>query len=267
MAKSEVGNPPQKIVQRSQGVVPKFFALLSLVRYYTLANYRTRKLNMLYLIVEPAVQFAVYYVLLYLVMGRRSEEMIWHFIVGIFVFGIFRNISGAVSGARQKYGGIIANSDISIADSVLVNGGVAMVNTILQLTMLIVFVLAFGKLDFNPMFFVYCAILVVFSIGYGLIGLVLRAWFMDLAYFYSETYRIFFFTSGLLFTGLTMPSVLVPYANYHPLLVGVDYVRRTILGEPGFEVQLTFYLWITLAVFVLGVVLLRLFHRRVRNVQ
>jgi ABC-type polysaccharide/polyol phosphate export permease len=267
MTKSEGAHPPGKIEQRSEGVIPKFFALLSLVRYYTLANYRTRKLNMAYLIVEPAVQFAVYYVLLYLVMGRRSEEMIWHFIVGIFVFGIFRNISGAVSGARQKYGGIIANSDISIADSVLVNGGVAMVNTVLQLVMLIVFVQAFGKLDFSPMFFVYCGILVVFSIGYGLIGLVLRAWFMDLAYFYSESYRIFFFTSGLLYTGLTMPSVLVPYANYHPLLVGIEFVRRSVLGEPSFDVGITFYLWTTLVILILGIVLLRLFHRRVRNVQ
>lgn len=243
-------------------------AHFSLIKYYAIAELRARKLNALYIVIEPIFLFSIYYFLLFALMGSRSAETIWSLICGIFIFHSFRGVADEIMMSKEKFRGIMAVSDIPTHSMIVVRAGVGIFKSATQMLVLVCILTAFGQ--FNPgwSFLPFYMLLNVAAGGIGLLGLVLRSWSNDFHYLFNEGFRVLFFTSGVIFTTDTLSAELNQYLGLNPILVGIDMVRRNIIGEPSFAaVNPLIIAGFAFAVATAGLVAVRTNGIRIRNAQ
>lgn len=238
---------------------------IRLATFYFFADLRRRKLGFLFVFIEPLVLFAIYYGLLYLLLGSRSEELLWHFIVGLFGFQLIRLLAEEVISTKEKTSGIMSVMHVSLVKAISIRTLVAFGKGFGQLCILFVILFFFDKLHLNATIIIAVPIMIGLGLGIGCVGLALRSFSEDLHYLINEGFRVLFFTSGVLFNAENLPEVIEPYATFHPILVAIETFRRGVTGTVSFNVDWTYLILITLSGLILGWIALALASRQIRN--
>jgi len=220
---------------QKEPLLVKIFVLLQLGFYYFLADMRKRRLGFVALLIEPFGSFCIYYFFLYMVMGRKSAELIWHFMVGIFILSSMREMSNEVSSARNKGLGVTSVTPVPLHDIIVIRMIVALLNALIILTVMAGILIIFGQFATNWMLLSNFLIIMFMGFALGLFFLSLRTYFADFEIAVGMFFRLVFFTSGILFMGSTVAPGILQYVINSPFLIAIAEMRGSLMGDPGFE--------------------------------
>ncbi|SDE34819.1 ABC transporter permease [Auraticoccus monumenti] len=213
----------------------------AMARFKVQASNERNRLGMLWVVLQPIINAAIYGLIFGLLQGdSRPEDFVQFIVIGVFLFQFFT--SCMTNGAKSITGNSalvqsLAFPRITLPFSIIIE---QLLNLVPTLGVMVVFLLATGHYP-TWSWLLMIPLLVLFAMvttGVALIGARLTVHLRDLSQFLPYISRILFYTSGVLFAPekilANYPSLLALY-DYHPLHEVLSLARSLLIGAEGAE--------------------------------
>lgn len=213
----------------------------AMARFKVQASNERNRLGMLWVVLQPIINAAIYGVIFGLLQGAsRPDDFVQFIVIGVFLFQFFT--SCMTNGAKSITGNAalvqsLAFPRITLPFSIIVE---QLLNLVPTLGVMVAFLLATGHYP-TWSWLLMVPLLVLFAMvttGVALIGARLTVHLRDLSQFLPYISRILFYTSGVLFAPdkilAQYPTLLALY-DYHPLHEVLSLARSLLIGAPGAE--------------------------------
>ncbi|RCK71323.1 ABC transporter permease [Desertihabitans brevis] len=211
----------------------------AMARYKVQASNERNRLGMLWIVLQPMLNAAIYGTIFGILQGDNApEDFVPFVVIGVFLFSFFTGCM--TSGAKSITGNASLVQSLSFPRVTLPISIVLqqLLNLVPTLGVMVVLLLVLGHfprvewLLMLPLLVLY----VLFCTGVALIGARLTVHVRDLTQFLPYISRIFFYTSGVLFDPerilSSLPWLRAIY-DYHPIHEVLSLARSFLMGYEG----------------------------------
>ncbi len=222
----------------------------SLAQFRIEAENQRNRLGLLWVVLKPLLEAAVYGVLFGLLLGKngRPPSFVEFLIIGIFMFQFFSSTFTAGAKSITSNSALVQSLSfprMTLPLSLVVQRFLSFLPTI---AIMVVLVMATGTLPQVQWLLMLplIALFFCFNAGLTLITARLTVHFRDLSQLLPFIARLLFYTSGLFFSidqRLSDHPTLLRIADFQPLHEFLTLARSILLNGPTYEIKLEYWLY------------------------
>jgi capsular polysaccharide transport system permease protein len=214
------------------------------VKALFLRELRTRfgkfRLGYVWAILEPAAQVAILMLIFGSFMPRAMTDISFpvFLINGVVLYSLFSAMATRSLSAVEANAGLFIYRPIRPIDTVLSRGLLEFCVHLGTYAVLMFAVALLGEsvsIDNLPLLLMIFILLSLFSLGLGLIFMVVGASFVEAEKLVPLLIKPLFFISGVFFSLQMVPSALVPYLIWNPIFHAIELARHAVF--PAYHIH------------------------------
>lgn len=232
------GNSSKSFVATVKEIVADRSVLFLLVRRDIKSRYKDSALGLIWTLIRPLTQLAIYFVVIGKFLGaeRGISNFAIYIFTGLAAFGLFQEIISGGTASILNNAGLVKKVYVPRELFPLATVGTALFNFAIQMGILLVVLLATGNLTFtSSLVYVLPAMIVLVSFGFAL-ALILSAWFVylrDIGYFVEVVMMVMLWASPILYSWQMVRDVAIGAGI--PWLIDIYTANPATLAVLGFQ--------------------------------
>lgn len=225
----------------------------SLAQFRIEAENQRNRLGMLWVVLKPLLEAAVYGLVFGLLLGKsgRPPNFVEFLIIGIFMFQFFSSTFSAGAKSITSNAALVQSLSfprMTLPMSLVVQRLLVFLPTVVIMIILVMALGTVPQIEW-PLLIPLIALFFCFNAGLTLITARLTVHFRDLSQLLPFMTRLLFYTSGLFFSveeRLGGHTTLLRIADFHPLHEFLTLARAIMLEGPTYEIRPEYWLYVSL---------------------